>query len=135
LFILLFCQPIGGSFVINSTINSKSRLVMNPQFTKSIVLGTALTLFSISASADTGDRIENRLDQRGDRVENRLDNRGDRVNDRLDVASQRANANDKPRYAARLDRKGDQIDHRLDRKGSRIDHRLDRKGARINRRH
>jgi hypothetical protein len=129
------CQPIRFPFVITPTINNESRLVMNLQMFKCVLLATLVGLFSASASADPGDRIENRLDKKGDRIENRLDNRGDRVNDRLDMASDRADANGKQRLAGRLDRRGDRVDHRLDRKGSRIDHRLDRKGQRINRRH
>ena len=36
-------------------------------------------------AADTGDRVERRLDNKGDRIENRLDIRGDRINNHLDL--------------------------------------------------
>ena len=39
---------------------------------KAIALGVALLMIAGAASADTGDRIDDRLDKRGDRIEDRL---------------------------------------------------------------
>ena len=69
---------------------------------KAIAVGVALLVIGGAAFADTGDRVEDRLDKRGDRIENRMDNRGDRIEERLD-------------------RKGDRIDRRLDRKSDRAE--------------
>ncbi len=68
----------------------------------------------------------------GDRIEARLDNRGDRINHQLDRASNRAAAAGHPKAAVRLDRKGNRIDRHLDIKGNRINNRLNRRN-RINR--
>ena len=53
------------------------------------LLSFGLVFASAEASADFGDRVENRLDRRGDRIDRRLDRRGDRIDRRLDRRGQR----------------------------------------------
>ena len=60
---------------------------------KLIYIVVAGLLISGTAIADTGDRVEQRFDERGDRIEDRLDERGDRIDSRLDRKAARAEAN------------------------------------------
>lgn len=115
------------------TIMRKSNENKNFLLTASLLALLSAPVFADETNSDyqSGERINERLQQRGERINEHLDATGDRIQERFQKRAEWHQQQGHENKAQYMEKRGERINQRLDNKGDRIEQRKDRQGDRI----